>query len=57
MVGRKRFHRYLNTSTLGVQMSSASQEALAKQSITANQRPTPTSTSALRRSSPARSTM
>ena len=28
----------LNTSTLGVQMSSASQEALAKQSITANQK-------------------
>ena len=28
----------LNTATLGVQMSSASQEALAKQSITANQK-------------------
>ena len=28
----------LNTSTLGIQMSSASQEALAKQSITANQK-------------------
>ena len=31
----------LNTSTLGVQMSSASQEALAKQSITANQKTYP----------------
>lgn len=31
----------LNTSTLGVQMSSASQEALARQSITANQKTYP----------------
>lgn len=31
----------LNTSTLGIQMSSASQEALAKQSITANQKTYP----------------
>ncbi|MFR7732322.1 MAG: hypothetical protein ACLU7D_02525 [Collinsella sp.] len=47
----------LNTSTLGVQMSSASQEALAKQSITANQKTYSNINECFEALDPARSTM